>query len=75
MNKFIEKLQEKDFNETPNVTLRTYSVCYYDKDLEKHFKVNGTNLNLTKLINYKNLSFKAIGDFAINDKKYVSYDN
>lgn len=70
----VERLNAKDFNETPNVTLRTYSVCYYDKDLEKHFKVNGTNLNLTKLINYKNLSFKAIGDFAINDKKYVSYD-
>lgn len=70
----VERLNAKDFNETPNVTLRTYSVCYYDKDLEKHFKVNGTNLNLTKLINYKNLSFKAIGDFTINDKKYISYD-
>ena len=70
----VERLNAKDFNETPNVTLRAYSVCYYDKDLEKHFKVNGTNLNLTKLINYKNLSFKAIGDFAINDKKYISYD-
>lgn len=71
---FVEKLNAKDFNETPDVTLKSYSVCYYDKDLEKHFKVVGSDLNLAKLVNYKNLSVKTIGEFFINDKKYISYD-
>ena len=71
---FVEKLNAKDFNETPDVTLKSYSVCYYDKDLEKHFKLVGSDLNLAKLVNYKNLSVKTIGEFFINDKKYISYD-
>ena len=53
---FVEKLNAKDFNETPDVTLKSYSVCYYDKDLEKHFKLVGSDLNLAKLVNYKNIS-------------------
>ena len=71
---FVEKLNAKDFNETPDVTLKSYSICYYDKDLEKHFKLVGSDLNLAKLVNYKNLSVKTIGEFFINDKKYISYD-
>ena len=70
----VEKLNAKDFNETPDVTLKSYSICYYDKDLEKHFKLVGSGLNLAKLVNYKNLSVKTIGEFFINDKKYISYD-
>ena len=71
---FVEKLNAKDFNETPDVTLKSYSVCYYDKDLEKHFKLVGSDLNLAKLVNYKNLSVKTIGEFFFFFLKYISYD-
>lgn len=71
---FICKLQEKDFEETPDVTFKNYSITYYDKALDKRYRIAGPNLELSKVLSFKNLKLKTIGEFFINDKKYMTYD-
>ena len=71
---FITKLRSKDFDETPDVTFKNYSITYYDKKSDKKYKVAGPIIELTKLVNYNNFKFSSIGEFLINDKKFISYD-
>ena len=71
---FLTKLSEKDFNETPDVKLKSYSVLYNDKGVDKAYKLCGTDFETAKVVNFKNIRLKAIGEFSINDKKYLSYD-
>lgn len=70
----VEKLKEKDFEETPDVTFKSYSISYYDKAIDKILKLTGSFLDIAKIPNYKNRSLKSIGEFFINDKKYLTYD-
>ncbi len=70
----IDKLKGKDFNETPDVAFKSYSISYYDKTVDKILKLSGSYLDIAKIPNYKNLKFKSIGEFFINDKKYLTYD-
>lgn len=74
LENFVNKLSEKDFEETPDITLKSYSITYYDKEIDKKYRAAGSNLVLNKVINFKNISLKAIGEFFINEKKYLSYD-
>ena len=74
LNDFVNRLKSKNFEETPNVTFKNYSVTYYDKDADKKYKLAGPNVELTKLVNYKNFKVCAMGEFLINDKKFISYD-
>ncbi len=70
----LNKLREKDFQEIPNVTLKSYSITYYDKPIDKVYKLSGSILDIAKIPSYKNLKLKSLGEFFINDKKYLSYD-
>ena len=72
--KLLERLQEKDYDETPDVTFKSYSISYYDHKLEKGYKISGPFLEINKVANFKNFKLKTIGNFSINDKKYLSYD-
>lgn len=74
LNELLNKLNSKDFKEIPNVKLKGYSISYNDVNTGKLYKINGSEMELTKVVNYENLQVKAIGEFSINDKKYLSYD-
>lgn len=70
----LNRLKAKDFNEIPDVKLKGYSIAYNDAKTQKTYRINGSNMELTKVINFENLQVKAIGEFLVNDKKYLSYD-
>lgn len=74
LEKLLTKLQEKDFDETPDITFKSYSISYFDTEKNKKYKISGPSLMLTKVLNYKNLKVNTAGEFSINDKKYLSYD-
>ena len=70
----LNRLKAKDFNEIPDVKLKGYSIAYNDTKAQKTYRINGSNMELTKVINFENIQVKAIGEFLVNDKKYLSYD-
>ncbi len=74
LEKFITRLNERDFDEIPNMVLKNYSISYHDCDKDKNYKLSGTDLELSKVVNYENFKLKSNGEFFINEKKYLSYD-
>ena len=74
LKSLTDKLKEKDFAETPDVTFKSYSISYYDKSVDKVLKLAGSYLDIAKILNYKNYRVKSIGEFFINDKKFTTYD-
>lgn len=71
---FLEKINQKDFDETPDVIFKNYSITYFDKKLNKKYKLAGPHLEIAKVLNFKNLKLSTNGEFFINNKKYISYD-
>lgn len=72
--KVIENFSKKDFDENPNITLKNYSITYKDNSKDKMYKIAGPNLEVAKVLNYKSLKLRTIGNLSINDKQYLSYD-
>lgn len=73
-NDIIQKLNSKEYSEHPNLKIKGYSITYQDLDLNKIYKFNGSNFEISKITNYDNFQIKSIGEFFINDKKHISYD-
>lgn len=74
LSQLLEKLQEKNFNETPDIAFKSYSISYNDRNLNKKYKISGPSLAVSKVANFHNLKVNTIGEFSINDKKYLTYD-
>ena len=74
LTSLYERLKEKNFDETPDITLKSYCITYYDNNLDKSLKISGSPLELSKIKEFKNMKLKSIGEFFIDDKKYLSYD-
>ena len=74
LQELLKRLKLKDYEDTPAVAFKSYSVSYYDKSIDKVFKIAGSNLDIAKIKNFKNFSVKSLGEFYINDKKYLSFD-
>ena len=74
LNNLVSKLNSKEFDEVPNVKLKSYSVTYLDSDINKQYKLSGSDLDISKILSYENFQIKAMGEFFINNKKYLSYD-
>ena len=70
----ISKLNNKEFDETPDITFKNYNISYYDKELDKNLKLTGANLDLKKIVSIKNYKISTLGEFYINNKKFISYD-
>lgn len=70
----LEKLSQKEFNDTPNIFFKKYSITYFDKLNDNKINLSGTDLELSKLLNHKNYKLKTIGKLSIDDKQYISYD-
>ena len=68
----LEKLENKEFSESPNITLKNYNMTYTDEG--KRYKIAGSNLEIIKILNYKNYKLITNGEFFINDKPYIAYD-
>lgn len=70
----INKLEEKDFVNSPNISLKEYSITYNNKELSEKYVLEGHTLDLNKILQYKNYKIKTIGSFIIDNQKYISYD-
>lgn len=71
---FIGRLQQKDFNDNPNIKLKEYKFSYLNKDNNDTYTLEGQNFELDKISNYKNYKLKTNGSFSISNQKYISYD-
>ncbi len=71
---FIERLQQKDFNDNPNIRLKEYKFSYLNKKANETYILEGQNMELDKIPNFKNYKLKTNGAFFINNHKYISYD-
>ena len=74
LNDFFEKLSSRDYNDNPNIILKKFNINYSEKAYSKHYALVGSSLEISKIKAYKNYKLSCIGDFLINDKKYISYD-
>lgn len=70
----LNKLESKDFAETPNIRLKNYSIAYNNKTSNDTYTLNGQALELNKLPNYKNFKLTTNGSFSIDNKQYITYD-
>jgi len=70
----IEKLGSKDFNETPNIYFKNYTLQYLNKKNDDKYILEGQNLDLSKVRSAQNYKIKTLGNFNINNKKYINYD-
>lgn len=70
----VQKFKNKKFEENPNIQFMNYNISYFDKNINKKYQIVGNDLNISKIMKFKNYKFSSIGDFFINDKKYVSYN-
>lgn len=70
----FEKINKREFNENPNIVLREYSLQYRDVNKDKRYLFKGKDADIAKIQAYENFKLKALGEFFINDKKYISYD-
>ncbi len=70
----LSKIQNKEFNENPNIKIKTYNLQYKNAENNKIYRAQGNNLELTKIHNYKNYKTALTGDFYINDKQYINYN-
>ena len=74
LSKLIERLNTKEYDSYPNFILKNYSILYNSYNENRQYLLKGNTLELTKLINYKNLKLVTDGNFYINDKHYINYD-
>ena len=74
LQNFVEKLQQKDFNDNPNIKLKEYKFSYLNKTNNDAYTFEGHNLELDKIPSYKNYKLKTNGSFFINSQKHISYD-
>ncbi len=70
----IEKLASKNYNENPNITIKHYNMTYTDTVKNKHYRISGPLLEITKLLKFQNYKLNTNGEFFINDKQFINYD-
>ena len=74
LNKFIENLEKKDIPELPNIDLKGYKITYINKQSDDIYLLTGHELNLRKIINFKNFKLSTKGYLAINKNQHINYD-
>ena len=70
----INRLVNKDFSELPNLKLKGYKISYLSKEYNDKYSITGQELELNKIVNYKNFKVSTKGFLEVNDKQYVNYD-
>lgn len=74
LTKILEKMQNRDYDLFPNLTVHNYSISYKLKEKNNIYQLKGSNLELIKLENCKNIKLVTDGQFHINDKEYITYN-
>lgn len=74
LSELLNKLQAKNFGETPNIHLKSYNISYKNKDNNEVYTASGQALELNKIPNFENFKLETVGNFIINNKQYISYD-
>lgn len=74
LSNLLDKIQNKEFKQTPNIHLKEYDFSYLDKNSGEKYLLEGSLLNLDKLPAYKNYKLKTNGSLGINSYKYITYD-
>lgn len=72
--KLLETLNNKKFEDLPNIKLKEYLVSYVNKESNYKYQLDGQQLLLNKINTVKNFKIKTNGSFGINSQKYISYD-
>ena len=70
----LEKLNSKEYDLYPNIKFNNYSITYRLSDKNKDYSLSGSDLELSKITNYKNVKLDANGSFYINEKPFISYN-
>lgn len=70
----IQKLNTKEYDMYPNIKFSNYDISYRLANNGKNYNLSGSNLELSKLINYHNIKIDTDGRFSIDDKEYISYN-
>jgi hypothetical protein len=74
LSEFMNKLANKDYEEIPNIHLKEYGITYIDKTKNNTYSISGRRMELNKIHNYKSIKISTVGEFIINNKKYITYD-
>lgn len=74
LKKLIDKVNEREFETNPNIFIKKYSLTYTDRNTERAYKFDGNDLDIAKISSFKNFKVSTIGEFFINDKKYIAYN-
>ena len=74
LSKILEKIKNRDYDLYPNLAVHNYSISYNIKDKNNTYQLKGSNLELIKLENCKNIKLITDGQFYINDKEYITYN-
>ena len=74
LEQIIKNIEEKNFSELPNIKLKGYKISYLNKQNSDEYALTGQELNLSKLINFKNFKLSTKGYLEINSNKYINYD-
>lgn len=74
ISNLINNIETTNFNEIPNIQLNEYNFTFYNKASNDKYILDGQNLTLNKILNYKNFKLKTKGSFSINSQKFISYD-
>lgn len=74
LKRLVENLENKDFRELPNIHLKGYRISYLNKINNDNYVLGGQELNLDKILKFKNFKLSTKGNLEINDNKYINYD-
>ena len=70
----IEKANARGIEDTPNIHLNSYKISYNNKNTRNIYTLEGQNLLIKKIRNFKSFKINTTGTFSIGNIKYINYD-
>lgn len=74
LNDLIDKNKSRNIISMPNIQLKSYKISYNNKDDKNIYTLEGQNLILNRLRNYRNFKVSSTGTLSIGNVKYINYD-
>ena len=74
LSALFDKLNSKEYDMYPNLQFKDYNILYNYVDTNKQYLIKGSNLELKKIENFKNMKLVTDGTFYINEKPYINYN-
>ena len=70
----MEKANARGIEDTPNIHLNSYKISYNNKNARNIYTLEGQNLIIKKIRNFKSFKINTTGTFSIGNVKYINYD-